>query len=364
MKGTGWRAVLALLVIGCGASPANGPARTAEARTFARGPMPAADRSTVCDAGDAAACTRAGDAALTADPLEAERLWLAACRHGEAAGCERLMSIVAEDPDLADDYGRLACELGSAAACSMAGRSAFARWRAGSDSAVLQRAFDLLGRGCGLDDWGSCWTAAMAYREAEVLDEAAAMQTRASALAAGSCARGGTIACEALASDALGQGDRANSGRLFARACALQLASTTVDERLEVMSDGACAAARELGAQIPSAVAVPPDAARWMTSAHLAARRVAGTTSLPPEDRVRLEMVRRKQARIVARFYIEVTALGLVRQVRVLTSSGHPAYDLHLLQAARRWRYAPHVFEGVASDVNSSVVFIYNQRPR
>ncbi|HUH01043.1 MAG TPA: TonB family protein [Kofleriaceae bacterium] len=300
---------------------------------------------------------------MAADDARAQALWLAACQHGDAAGCERLMERTAADSGLADDYGRLACELGSASACNMAGQSAFLHWRVSQEAPRLERAVRLFSRGCDFEDWSACWMGAVASTSSKRPDAAGPMGTRAAELAARACASTDALACESLAAHAHASGDQANAGRLFAQACAIELAGQALGARQEAMVKLlSCQRARELASEIPRTVAVSAETARWMSAEQLNARRIAGESELTPSDPVRLQMKRRRQSRIFARLQIELTELGLVRQVRILESSQYAAYDRYLFDSMRAWRYRPHHFDGKPRAVFTRVTFIYNQR--
>ena len=57
-----------------------------------------------------------------------------------------------------------------------------------------------------------------------------------------------------------------------------------------------------------------------------------------------------------------LTRAGEVESVRIMKSSGFPAYDAKLDREIRKWHYRPFMVNGTAAPVCSVVMFAYRQR--
>ena len=100
---------------------------------------------------------------------------------------------------------------------------------------------------------------------------------------------------------------------------------------------------------------LPP---KVVPSAALEAQRVRGTTQIlpDPEDAAALQQGGK---RAVAVYKLCLDETGAVSQVRLLKSSGRPAYDQKIERAMRDWAYRPFLVNNVASPVCTAITFVY-----
>jgi hypothetical protein len=262
-----------------------------------------------------------------------------------------------------------ACAAGRASACSLLGRHQLLRGLAkyaGDDRRLLtQDAADLLERGCALDDWTACLSAASAHaftRGPDAGKRGGELLARGAVMAQQACADGDHIACKLLADDSLQRGDRSSAIPFFERACALLLGMAEDDaERATAAKEEACEDLVELGRPLPTPIAFPKES-RGVDEKISLARRVSGTVMVVPPDGVKMDLHKRGLRRIRATMYLCVSAVGLVEGITLLQPSRWPAWDLRLLEAVRRWRFDPYTVDGVPRPVCSSYNWIYNQK--
>ena len=96
----------------------------------------------------------------------------------------------------------------------------------------------------------------------------------------------------------------------------------------------------------------------------LEAQRIAGTKQIAPDDQTKREIARAAKDKTVSSFKLCVTVDGAIASVRLLKSSGFPAYDQKIIDTIQReWRYKPFSIEGKPVPVCTAVTFIYTQQP-
>jgi TonB family protein len=92
----------------------------------------------------------------------------------------------------------------------------------------------------------------------------------------------------------------------------------------------------------------------------MAALRISGETQIHPSNVVKQQMVREDNTRVVASIKVCIQASGAIGTVSMLGTTKYPAYDQQILETARRWRYRPHMVNGVATPACSAVNFVYS----
>jgi TonB family protein len=89
-------------------------------------------------------------------------------------------------------------------------------------------------------------------------------------------------------------------------------------------------------------------------------QRIKGDPQIGAPPGVRVDMVRAGQAQVRATVKMCIDRRGQIASLKLLTSTGHPAYDRHLLEEMRAWQYRPYRLEtGEAVPVCTAVTFIY-----
>jgi len=86
--------------------------------------------------------------------------------------------------------------------------------------------------------------------------------------------------------------------------------------------------------------------ALYVAPAVLEEYRIAGDSQISPPQRVREQMQRRKQTRMVGVVKIWLDADGFVDRAQLLQSTGYRHYDRALTSGMREWRYRPIEFVG------------------
>jgi len=107
----------------------------------------------------------------------------------------------------------------------------------------------------------------------------------------------------------------------------------------------------------------PPAAPQNVPPTALAQLRTGGEAQIQPDDVTKTEIQRSGKAKVVASFKICITAGGAMDTVKMLKSSGFPAYDGKLQREIKSsWRYRPFMVNGKAAPVCTAVTFVYVQK--
>ena len=112
---------------------------------------------------------------------------------------------------------------------------------------------------------------------------------------------------------------------------------------------------RSAGATAPAPPSVIPPTA-------FEQQRIAGDKLIFPDDATKVAIHRAGVTRLIVPLKVCVTRTGDVDVAAVLKPSGFPAYDAHLVDEVRRWRYKPFVIDGRPTPVCSIVQFVYSQQ--
>jgi len=107
----------------------------------------------------------------------------------------------------------------------------------------------------------------------------------------------------------------------------------------------------------------PPAPPQNVPPTMLEGSRIAGEKQIFPDDVTKTEIKRSGKTRIIASFKLCLSQGGAVNSVKMLKSSGFPAYDRKIQQKMRgEWRYRPYLVNGKAVPVCTAVTFIYSQK--
>lgn len=101
---------------------------------------------------------------------------------------------------------------------------------------------------------------------------------------------------------------------------------------------------------------VPPSVAKGL--------RYAGNDQIHPPEMVRVDMMHQGKQRLMPTVQLCVDERGTVEKLRLLKSSGFPAYDDKILGEMRNWKYKPYLVNGVPSPMCTVTVFQYSMTGR
>lgn len=107
----------------------------------------------------------------------------------------------------------------------------------------------------------------------------------------------------------------------------------------------------------------PPAPPQNVPPTLLEGSRIAGEKMIVPDDVTKTEIQRSGKDRLIGSFKLCLTNGGVVSSVKMLKSTGFPAYDNKILGKMRNeWRYKPYLVNGKAVPVCTAVTFIYTQK--
>ena len=66
------------------------------------------------------------------------------------------------------------------------------------------------------------------------------------------------------------------------------------------------------------------------------------------------------KTRVTAATKVCIERTGFITAVRMMKSSGFPAYDDEIKAAVLAWKYKPYLVNGVATPACTTVMFIYS----
>jgi TonB family protein len=104
----------------------------------------------------------------------------------------------------------------------------------------------------------------------------------------------------------------------------------------------------------------PPPVPQVVAPTVLEGHRVAGDKDIRPDDRTKAEIEKSGKHRVVGSFKMCITATGKVETVKMLKSTGFPAYDATLIAGIHGWRYRPYLVNGSPKPVCTAVTFVYS----
>ncbi|HEY5934675.1 MAG TPA: hypothetical protein VIU61_08570, partial [Kofleriaceae bacterium] len=95
----------------------------------------------------------------------------------------------------------------------------------------------------------------------------------------------------------------------------------------------------------------------------LEGRRIAGDRNILPDDATKTEIQRSGKERVLGSWKMCIDERGEVTEVKVLKTTGFPAYDTKIETAIKAWQYKPYLTPvGRAIPVCTAVTFIYSQK--
>ncbi len=106
----------------------------------------------------------------------------------------------------------------------------------------------------------------------------------------------------------------------------------------------------------------PPAPPQNIAPTALEASRVAGDKNILPDDVTKTEIQRSGKTQLMVPVKVCIDRAGAISSVKVLKSSGFPAYDAKLTREINKWRYRPFSVNGTPTPVCSAIQFIYRQK--
>jgi len=107
----------------------------------------------------------------------------------------------------------------------------------------------------------------------------------------------------------------------------------------------------------------PPAPPQNVPPTLLEGSRVAGDKMIVPDDVTKTEIQRSGKDKIIGSFKLCINAGGAVTSVKMLKSTGFPAYDGKIQSKMNgEWKYRPYAVNGRAVPVCTAVTFIYSQK--
>jgi outer membrane biosynthesis protein TonB len=89
--------------------------------------------------------------------------------------------------------------------------------------------------------------------------------------------------------------------------------------------------------------------------------RIAGDKNIVPDDATKNEIAKKRVPRVIGSFKLCLDITGDIADVKMLKSTGFPAYDARLQEGIRTWKYRPFLVDGKPTPVCSAATFIYSQ---
>jgi len=114
-----------------------------------------------------------------------------------------------------------------------------------------------------------------------------------------------------------------------------------------------------LGGTLNAPPPPPPMAPKIVPQVALEQQRISGEKDIQPPNNVNV-LIRRAGKKVVATVKMCLNRSGNVKSLKLLRSTGHPAYDKKIKSKMRKWKYRPFKVNGKPVPVCTSVTFIYN----
>jgi protein TonB len=105
----------------------------------------------------------------------------------------------------------------------------------------------------------------------------------------------------------------------------------------------------------------PPETPKVVPPTALNQYRTGGETQIQPPDEVKNQIRRDSRSRVVAAVRLCLDSGGRIDSIRVIKSSGYPAYDQKIQSKMRAWTYKPFRVNGKPHPVCTAVTFNYVQ---
>ena len=112
----------------------------------------------------------------------------------------------------------------------------------------------------------------------------------------------------------------------------------------------------------PHACSPPPAPPQNIAPTALEQQRVSGDKNITPDDVTRTEIQRSGKTQLMVPVKVCIDRAGNIASVKIMKSSGFPAYDQKLTREISKWRYRPFSVNGTPTPVCSAIQFIYRQK--
>jgi hypothetical protein len=105
----------------------------------------------------------------------------------------------------------------------------------------------------------------------------------------------------------------------------------------------------------------PPGTPQSVPPTLLESYRIAGSKLITPDDDTKTAISQGTKDKFIGSFKLCIDDAGNIAQIRMLKSTGLPAYDAKLQREMAKWRYKPYLVNGNAVPVCTAITFIYSQ---
>ncbi len=105
----------------------------------------------------------------------------------------------------------------------------------------------------------------------------------------------------------------------------------------------------------------PPPPPQNVAPQAFEAQRISGEKQILPDDVTKTDIQRSGKTQFIVPVKVCVATNGSISDVKILKSSGFPAYDQKLNREIRNWRYTPFMVNGIPAPACGMVNFSYRQ---
>jgi protein TonB len=106
----------------------------------------------------------------------------------------------------------------------------------------------------------------------------------------------------------------------------------------------------------------PPAPPQNVAPAALDALRISGDKNIFPDDVTKTEIQRSGKTQLMVPVKVCLDRAGQIQSVKIMKTSGFPAYDQKLTREINKWRYRPFTVNGAPTPVCTAIQFLYRQK--
>jgi protein TonB len=106
----------------------------------------------------------------------------------------------------------------------------------------------------------------------------------------------------------------------------------------------------------------PPAPPQNIAPTALEQQRISGDKNIFPDDVTKTEIQRAGKTQLTVPVKVCLDRAGNIASVKIMKSSGFPAYDQKLNREINKWKYRPFSVNGNPTPVCSAIMFIYRQK--
>jgi len=155
--------------------------------------------------------------------------------------------------------------------------------------------------------------------------------------------------------------DRASAQQLFTLRRILSEQATNARAQPPSAPAAPATTARVLPAPASGSAGTPPAPPPNAPPTAIERNRIAGNKNILPDDVTKTKIAASRVPRVIGSFKLCLDITGDIADVKMLKSTGFPAYDVQLQEGIRTWKYRPFLIDGKPTPVCSATTFIYSQ---